>query len=455
MIFKRCGHTRRQRDSCGHPWWAQVRHHLRRHQVSLEKYGHRLVRGRGSKSVALDLARQLTSAIRAGEYPSPPAERRAAVADLTVSEFLDVYTSDYVQARQLASYATSERWRLEQFRRRWGSQRISAIQHADIETYLVDIRKTGARPSTVKRYFARLSHMFRWAERQGYLERTPIQPGKFDLQPENNERSRRPSSDELNRILDAADPFLRDYLLVKLDTGLRRGSLLNLQFKHVRWDDGRQGVLSLPPRLLKQGKGQRIPLTTAARAVMERRLFQLGDFASDDAYVFGDAAGTRYRSATPIVSRWNAALKKTGLKDAERGIDVDLHEHDLRGECASRLKDPSVNVSVIQRFLGHSSLAMTQRYLRPRVGELEDAADALEQYGLSEEPTIKPTVAGSGTPADAIAASNATPVLLSDGANLDGAEGQNRTADTMIFSHVLYRLSYLGPGMRLLEGHTL
>ena len=26
----------------------------------------------------------------------------------------------------------------------------------------------------------------------------------------------------------------------------------------------------------------------------------------------------------------------------------------------------------------------------------------------------------------------------------NGAEGQNRTADTMIFSHVLYRLSYLG-----------
>ncbi len=27
---------------------------------------------------------------------------------------------------------------------------------------------------------------------------------------------------------------------------------------------------------------------------------------------------------------------------------------------------------------------------------------------------------------------------------VSGAEGQNRTADTMIFSHVLYRLSYLG-----------
>jgi hypothetical protein len=31
---------------------------------------------------------------------------------------------------------------------------------------------------------------------------------------------------------------------------------------------------------------------------------------------------------------------------------------------------------------------------------------------------------------------------------LDGAEGQNRTADTVIFSHVLYQLSYLGTRRR-------
>ena len=27
----------------------------------------------------------------------------------------------------------------------------------------------------------------------------------------------------------------------------------------------------------------------------------------------------------------------------------------------------------------------------------------------------------------------------------DGAQGRDRTADTVIFSHVLYQLSYLGP----------
>ena len=30
------------------------------------------------------------------------------------------------------------------------------------------------------------------------------------------------------------------------------------------------------------------------------------------------------------------------------------------------------------------------------------------------------------------------------GGSCHGAEGQNRTADTVIFSHVLYQLSYLG-----------
>ena len=31
---------------------------------------------------------------------------------------------------------------------------------------------------------------------------------------------------------------------------------------------------------------------------------------------------------------------------------------------------------------------------------------------------------------------------------MNGAQGRNRTTDTMIFSHVLYQLSYLGTGER-------
>ena len=34
----------------------------------------------------------------------------------------------------------------------------------------------------------------------------------------------------------------------------------------------------------------------------------------------------------------------------------------------------------------------------------------------------------------------------------DGAQGRDRTTDTVIFSHVLYQLSYLGAGARRAGG---
>ena len=42
----------------------------------------------------------------------------------------------------------------------------------------------------------------------------------------------------------------------------------------------------------------------------------------------------------------------------------------------------------------------------------------------------------------------------SKGPGLSGAKGQNRTADTAVFSRVLYRLSYLGVGEAGLEPAT-
>ena len=36
--------------------------------------------------------------------------------------------------------------------------------------------------------------------------------------------------------------------------------------------------------------------------------------------------------------------------------------------------------------------------------------------------------------------------MVPGGGQIDGAQGRNRTTDTVIFSHVLYQLSYLGAG---------
>ena len=44
-------------------------------------------------------------------------------------------------------------------------------------------------------------------------------------------------------------------------------------------------------------------------------------------------------------------------------LDVDLHFHDLRRECASRWWDETKDIWRVSQWLGHSSIKMTQRYL--------------------------------------------------------------------------------------------
>ncbi len=301
-----------------------------------------------------------------------------------------------MEARKLASYGSSEKWKIARIRRRWGKRRIRDIRQIDVQRLLNDIGKGGAKPATVRRYFARIRHMLNWAERYEFIEKNPIRKGAIELEPEHNERSRRPTPDELNGIFKAADQFLKDYLEVKLDTGLRRGSMLRLQFKYIDESQGRHGVLVIPPRLLKQRKGQILPLTLRAKTVLARRWAPLSNSRlGREAFVFGDESGNAFKSVTPFTKRWYAALRVAGIKDSKKGIDLDLHEHDLRGECASRLNELGMPLSTIQQWLGHSSLAMTQRYLRARVGELNDAAAALDTLeGLREGPTLGPTVEG-------------------------------------------------------------
>ena len=75
---------------------------------------------------------------------------------------------------------------------------------------------------------------------------------------------------------------------------------------------------------------------------------------------------------------------------------------------------------------------MTQRYLRPRVGELEDAAEALEGYAV--RPTPWPTVPAV---ADQDEQDQESLVELSEEFGVGGPPG-DRTQDSVIKSHVLY-----------------
>ncbi len=54
---------------------------------------------------------------------------------------------------------------------------------------------------------------------------------------------------------------------------------------------------------------------------------------------------------------------------------IDLHWHDFRHEAACRWREKGLDLREIQILLGHSSLAVTERYLNISNDQLADAME--------------------------------------------------------------------------------
>ena len=187
---------------------------------------------------------------------------------------------------------------------------------------------------------------------------------------ENNHRHRRLQGDEEAKLLAAAseDPMMRARIIVALDTGMRRGEMLLVQNKHVLWPERLIRVLA--PNA-KSRKERKIPISTQRLTqVLEQRAF-LGP----DAYIVGDEFGEPQRD---FRGAWLKILAGAGITDSEKGVNGDLHWHDLRHECGPRLAERGVPLHEIQYLMGHASLTTTQRYLIATVEALKKSMKVLE-----------------------------------------------------------------------------
>ena len=111
------------------------------------------------------------------------------------------------------------------------------------------------------------------------------------------------------------------------------------------------------------------------RGVLEmRRHAPDGREHGAEAYIFGDATGSRVRS---VKTAWeNARLKAHGcdpLREDNGRLTpecraklrtIDLRFHDLRREAGSRFLEAGMAANYVQRFLDHANLSTTSRYLK-------------------------------------------------------------------------------------------
>lgn len=177
------------------------------------------------------------------------------------------------------------------------------------------------------------------------------------------------SKDVLSEIIKHLPVPAQEIVAFDLATGARKSQVLTLTWERV---DMTARTATIWRKHRKQNAAHVIPLSDTAMAVLERRR-QAAPHADRSELVF---------DVTNFRKRWETAVRAAGAKG--------VRFHDLRHTVGYELGKVA-SAAVVQSLLGHSGLAVTQRYLKAQRDDV--------RAGVAQLPTlpIQPTGTESDT----------------------------------------------------------
>lgn len=225
----------------------------------------------------------------------------------------------------------------------------------DFKKYLLDEGKSKA---TANRYLEQLSTSFNMAVNNNLLLKNPCKSvKKFPLQ---NYSIRYLTEDEEKRLMAVLPDYLKDIVIVALNTGLRKANVLELKWEQINFDFNFIEVL--------ENKGNKHIMLPINKALME--LFNKTPESNRVGYLFvNPETGKPYKD---IKRAWSTALKEANIEN--------FRFHDLRHTVGTRLAKANVPVNVIKEILAHSDVKTTMRYVHSTAGAKLDALSKLDLY---------------------------------------------------------------------------
>lgn len=256
---------------------------------------------------------------------------------------------------------------------------LASIRGSDL-AQVRDAWLTEAKPATVVRRLALISHVFSVARKEWGME-SLSNPVDLVRKPRvDNARSRRVIDDEtasergvqegeLERIVAAAgrSALLPALVWLAVETAMRRSELVSLRWEDV---DLERRTAHLPKT--KNNEARTVPLSP--RAVTVLKGLQPKDSGKVLPMIPDAATKAFVRAVQSARKKYLQQCEKDGVKPNDRFL-VGLRLHDLRHEATSRLAS-IFPMHELSKVTGHKDPRMLLRYYHPRP---EDLAKKLEQ----------------------------------------------------------------------------
>ena len=305
-------------------WYVQVR-----------RKGHKTIgRSFNTKADGERWALTIESGMGVGTY----VDNRETLST-TLEECLNRYASEILPSKKGAK---REMYRVKLWcKDDLAKKGIGTIKQVDVAKWRDARIASGISGSTVTKDLALLSHVFTIATKEwGFPLTNPV---LMIRKPKaSRARERRLIGDEEIQILEACYPELKAFVILAIETAMRRSELAGLKRS---WIKGRVSIL--PDT--KNGTSRAVPLSIRALdtiaslpARLDGKLFEY----EPDAYTKG----------------FLRACLNAGIS----GLTL----HDLRHEATSRLFEKGLDVIQVKSITGHKSLQMLSRYTHLRADEL-------------------------------------------------------------------------------------
>jgi len=292
--------------------------------------------------------------------------KKVTIFDKIAEDFIEHYSK--VSKKSWKRDITSTKSLLKYF----GGKSLAKITSWQCEKYKsgrikdISIRGTKVSEATVNRELACLKTMLNFAVDQGLITTNPMR--KVKLFRENPKNFRTVSKEEFNRVYNNASGLLKPILITAINTGMRRGEILNLKWDNVKLDKGYILVDET-----KNNEQRYIPINE----VLKKQLKSVKLIACSE-YVFT----YNRKPISSIRTSFATALLKSGVEK--------FRFHDLRHTFASRLVMNGVDLVTVQELMGHKSLSMTKRYSHPTPDHKKQAVESLNPGTIDTYLDTKP-----------------------------------------------------------------